>query len=163
MNWEALGAIGEIVGAVAVVLTLGYLAVQIRQNTRALKASTHQSLSDSTIRFQAVTLDNAEVARIRLAGGKDLSSLTEEEHYRFITAMEMLFRLIENAFVQYKQGTLDDEGWHRYAETVPYLFQLRPGVVDWWNSPRIPFSPSFTAWVDEQLASARERTDADRP
>ena len=34
MNWEALGAIGEIVGAVAVVVTLGYLAVQIRKNTR---------------------------------------------------------------------------------------------------------------------------------
>ena len=76
MNWEALGAIGEIVGAVAVIATLGYLAVQIRQNTRALKASTHQSLSDSTIRFQAVSPDNAEVARIRVAGNKDLSLTT---------------------------------------------------------------------------------------
>ena len=36
MNWEALGAIGEIVGAIAVVLTLGYLAVQMRQNTRVV-------------------------------------------------------------------------------------------------------------------------------
>jgi hypothetical protein len=163
MNWEALGAIGEIVGAVAVVLTLGYLAVQIRQNTRALKASTHQSLSDSTIRFQAVTLDNAEVARIRLAGGEDLSKLTGEEHYRFITAMEMLFRLIENAFVQHQEGTLDDEGWHRYAEGVPYLFGKYPGIVDWWDSPRIPFSPSFSAWVDEQLAAARGREGTARP
>jgi hypothetical protein len=39
MNWEALGAIGETVGAVAVVVTLGYLAVQIRRNTRWLRAS----------------------------------------------------------------------------------------------------------------------------
>jgi hypothetical protein len=34
MNWDAIGAIGEVVGAAAVVLTLFYLAVQIRQSTR---------------------------------------------------------------------------------------------------------------------------------
>ena len=44
MNWEALGAIGEIVGAVAVIATLGYLAVQIRQNTRSVRAATLQSV-----------------------------------------------------------------------------------------------------------------------
>ena len=37
MNWEALGAIGEIVGAVGVILTLGYLAVQIRQNVAQVR------------------------------------------------------------------------------------------------------------------------------
>jgi hypothetical protein len=42
MNWEALGAIGEIVGAIAVVVTIGYLAVQIRQNTESLHAATFQ-------------------------------------------------------------------------------------------------------------------------
>jgi hypothetical protein len=41
INWEAVGAIGEIVGAVAVVLTLGYLAVQIRQNTNASRAQSY--------------------------------------------------------------------------------------------------------------------------
>jgi hypothetical protein len=34
MNWEAIGAIGEILGAVAVVATLGYLATQIKQSRR---------------------------------------------------------------------------------------------------------------------------------
>ena len=38
MDWNALGAIGELVGAVAVLITVGYLAVQIRQNTRALES-----------------------------------------------------------------------------------------------------------------------------
>ncbi len=38
MNWEAIGAIGEIIGAMAVFLTLVYLALQIRQNTKAVQA-----------------------------------------------------------------------------------------------------------------------------
>ena len=39
MNWDAIGAIGEVVGALAVFITLGYLAVQIRQNTKAVRAT----------------------------------------------------------------------------------------------------------------------------
>jgi hypothetical protein len=158
MNWEALGAIGEIVGAIAVVVTLGYLAVQIRQNTKAVKASTHQSLIDSTLSYQALTLNNPEVARIRLAGSRSFSELTEEDQYRCRAAMEMMFRLFENAFVQHGRGTLDDEGWHRYAEAVRYHFAPSPGVVEWWRGRRIPFGPSFSAWVDKQLAAAQEDT-----
>jgi len=47
MNWEALGAIGEIVGAVAVVVTLVYLAVQIRQNTRSAKVCSNQLIDSA--------------------------------------------------------------------------------------------------------------------
>ena len=50
MNWEAIGAVGEVLGAVGVIATLGYLAVQIRQNTRTVKSSAYQSavLSNKT-------------------------------------------------------------------------------------------------------------------
>ena len=47
MNWEALGAIGEIVGAIAVIATLGYLAVQIRHNSRSVEASTRVSVGQA--------------------------------------------------------------------------------------------------------------------
>ena len=45
MNWDAIGAIGEIVGAIAVVITLLYLAHQTRINTKAVKTSTFNELS----------------------------------------------------------------------------------------------------------------------
>ena len=48
MNWEAIGAIGEIIGAIAVLLTIIYLADQIKQNTKAVKAATQQAISDAT-------------------------------------------------------------------------------------------------------------------
>ena len=47
MNWEAIGAIGEITGALAVVVTLVYLSFQLRHNTYATRASTAQALEDS--------------------------------------------------------------------------------------------------------------------
>ena len=47
MNWEAIGAVGEVVGAIAVVSTLIYLAVQIRHNNRSLAEATSASISQS--------------------------------------------------------------------------------------------------------------------
>ena len=46
MNWEAIGAVGESLSAVAVLITLVYLAVQIRQNTHAMKISAMTSFRD---------------------------------------------------------------------------------------------------------------------
>ncbi len=44
MNWDAVGAIAELVGATAVVLTLVYLSIQLRQNTRAVEHATERGV-----------------------------------------------------------------------------------------------------------------------
>jgi hypothetical protein len=79
MNWEALGAIGEIVGAVAVVLTLGYLAVQIRQNTRTLRTSSHQASLDGFRELNRVLNELPELALIYRRGRNEPDSLPKDE------------------------------------------------------------------------------------
>ena len=64
MNWEAVGAIGEIVGASAVFLTLAYLAVQIRQNTKAVRASALDSSVTSVMSIRQTILESAELTTI---------------------------------------------------------------------------------------------------
>ena len=49
MNWEAIGAIGEIIGAVAVVVTLAYLAIQIRNNTQIARSATRQAIAETAM------------------------------------------------------------------------------------------------------------------
>lgn len=81
MNWEAFGAIGEVVGAAAVVLTLGILAIQVRHNTRSMNESNRLERvaaldrhSDSIGRWRALVADNDELARIWMAaaGGEPM-------------------------------------------------------------------------------------------
>ena len=66
MNWEALGAIGEIVGAVAVILTLGFLAVEIRQSRKVVRRSACQQPQKASPRRWAVEELSAE-SRSRFA------------------------------------------------------------------------------------------------
>jgi hypothetical protein len=89
MNWEAIGAIGETVGAVAVIATLFYLAVQIRQNNRneeenirRLRLDAGVSTIEAFSRYRAY-LCQADLAAIHLKGITDYAALSDVERVRF--------------------------------------------------------------------------------
>ncbi len=83
MNWERIGAIGEIVGAIAFVATLLYLSAQIRQANRATRS---ESIQESTTAFNEINgwvVNDEQLARIFLVGSRDIDELSEEENVRF--------------------------------------------------------------------------------
>ncbi len=62
MNWDAVGAMAELVGAIGVIASLIYLAIQIRQNTRSLQANTFQTVADSSGQRLMTLAQNDELA-----------------------------------------------------------------------------------------------------
>ena len=62
MNWEAIGAVGEVAGAIGVIVTLAFLATQIRQNTTVAKATTRRTLADGMQRLGSYADENDEIA-----------------------------------------------------------------------------------------------------
>jgi hypothetical protein len=83
MNWEATGAIGETIGALAVFLTLIYLAMQIRQNTNTVQASAVDASVSRVTSVRQSIFENAEVAQIHVKGLADADDLNEESRTRF--------------------------------------------------------------------------------
>ena len=83
MNWEAIGAIGEIIGALAVFITLVYLALQIKQNTNAV----HSAALDSTVNTISVArqsiYENDDVAQVYLKGLSSPDELSDLERLKF--------------------------------------------------------------------------------
>ena len=68
MNWDALGAIGELVGATAVVLTLGYLAVQIRQSSKSSRQQSYNDLVTRRVNIFNKLVESDKVTAIVIAG-----------------------------------------------------------------------------------------------
>jgi hypothetical protein len=152
MNWEALGAIGEIVGAVAVVVTLGYLAVQIRQNTRVVTSATHHSTASMGIELDTMLVQSPDVAKVMLTGLRQFGELKGEERFRFDSMMRASFSYYEDMFFQHQQATITPEFWS--SREAGFLVLLRwPGVVSWWSQNRQLWSNSFAAKVDDLLAA----------
>ena len=79
MNWDAIGAVGELLGAAAVLFTLIYLAVQIRQNTSAVATATYESTMTGFNDINIVVAGNPALASVLDRGCQNPESLNSEE------------------------------------------------------------------------------------
>jgi hypothetical protein len=142
MNWEALGAIGEIVGAVAVIATLGYLAVQIRQNTQTVRLAALDSQQQYGASLRGQVIGNADVARIWRLGLQDYNSLGEDDQVRFRFLMYNTFFSHEFRFDHRRHGLIEPEFRERDDELLRFYF-AQPGVRQWWETGKARFTRSF--------------------
>jgi hypothetical protein len=161
MSLEDLGNIGEFVAAVGVVLSLIYLAVQIRQNTsqliegnRAQRLAAQRDTVAAFSRYRHLVVLNPDVSRLLQKGALDLESLTEEERIRFdLLAYEQLFAS-ETLFTHVEESLLPVERWDGVSQyLVASLSQ--PGLRQHWELNKYLCSSRFAAAVDKLL---NERT-----
>jgi hypothetical protein len=150
MNWEAIGAVGEVVGATGVIVTLGYLAAQVRQNTESVRASTLEAMSEASASFQDQLASNPELARIFFAGTGDLASLTPEERLRFQFLMMAFFRRFENMHRQGSQVGVSPDEWAGLRASCLSV-ACQPGSRAWWTEHSHRFNPGFVEWLNHQL------------
>ena len=151
MNWEAIGAVGEVLGAVAVVLTLVYLAVQIRQNSQAVKNSAAQTLLTEANESLRVASSDPATARAVILGQTLFEELSEEGRAQFVTWMFAWMRTTELAYFQYVQGYIDEEIWEGQRAHQQQLIHA-PAIKKWWAHRRCFFSQRFQNYMDEFAA-----------
>lgn len=164
MNWEATGAIGEILGAVAVIGTIFYLARQIRLNSAALDranayasaSSVHDSNSLYVSIWQSVAND-PELASIYFRAINGLP-LDEVESVRFAMLVRSYFTWAEDLFFQQEAdlGFAIEGGTDLFFETVgPYMRKLlsNKAARDWWNTDaKHHFTPNFYKAIQRVIA-----------
>ena len=150
MNWEAVGAIAEAVGAVAVLVTLVYLASQIRQNTKSLKATATQAImSETTSTYAALAFDE-EMSRIYWSGLQDFWALNQSDRRRFATYMASTMKPWENILAQVRLGTVDHETMEGgRSELIRHFSQ--PGMRQWWTKGESAFSNELVEWVETEI------------
>ena len=148
MNWDAIGAVGEIVGAVAVLVTLLYLSRQIRQNTHAMRSqAAHETFHLSFEEVALFTRDgNPEAwSKFRADGWK---ALTPAEQVTVGAIAITLFTTYDSHYHSFLEGTLDNEIHVSY--TVRLSRQLMvPSIREWWKHNRVQFTESFKTHVDK--------------
>lgn len=111
MNWDAVGAVGEIVGAVAVVLTLIYLALQVRQSANATQAFSIQTASSLDQEFLLALGTSKETAVLWASYLSAPEKLSDEERLQGAYLMASFIRRLENVYIQHRLGALSKEGW----------------------------------------------------
>jgi hypothetical protein len=153
MNWEALGAIGELVGAAAVIATLLYLATQIRQNNTSQRVAAKLEMTRQFSEFIDFLVLHPELAAIHDSGleGKEL---TAEELTIFSRMMAKASWYFATMHFQYQVQKLEDGDWEESRSLITYYCSM-PGYQNFWASRERAHGPEFLQYVDNEIGKHR--------
>lgn len=152
VNWDAIGAIGEVAGAIGVVASLAYLATQIRHNTRASAVESKLATTGMLTGFVDMLITNPELNDIFMRGRTSTENLSKEEHQRFSNMVMKTFWFCSAAHFQLRTGTLTEEDWFEIKAILDYWI-AGAGVRGWWRQyGHERFAKTFAAFVDAEVA-----------
>ena len=145
MNWEAISAISDIIGAVAVVISLIYVAAQIRQNTKMMRSGAKQSLTESTQGVIYAAMENADEF-VKLMSGAEAASPEEDARMSLLT--RAMLRGFESQCYQYENGLLEEHEWLALQTTMRQLL-AQPGFNRYWQQLKPHMSQRLRMVVEE--------------
>jgi hypothetical protein len=155
VNWDALGAIAEAAGAIGVVASLAYLALQIRNNTQGLRSSAVQSITDRTVDVSLTLATDPTISEILDRGYTALDSLSEDERRRFRQVITAQMQNYEAVYYHYRAGFLEEGQWLPMRRRLEYAFG-RPGVHELWKTGLSRAHGDDFVAVCEEILRSRE-------
>jgi hypothetical protein len=144
---ETLNSIAQIVAAIGVIVSLFYLAAQIRHNTKSQRSVVVDSLTSSLIALLGPQASDPSLMRSFATAVEDWHGASEEDRSRAVATLFTLFKLFENAWFQQQQGTLEREQWEGWDLHVR-VYYPPPGVQVWWADRRGMFAVGFRNYVE---------------
>lgn len=145
INWDAIAAISEGLGAIGVIATVVYVAFQIRQNSRAIEGSTEQALMDQEISVYALLADHANVLR---RGCENTDDLDEDEYAEFEYLVMAIMSQLYSAFVQYQRKLIPESVWEAYCIDWTTYRDLH-GFTQTWRKLQASYPLEFRAALDK--------------
>ena len=151
MDLQTLANVGEFLGGLGVIVSLIYLAVQIRGNTSSQQSETYARSLERMASMQAFMSKDHAFTKMFNEGLIDPSQLTLTQKIQFAWVLTEMFGNIEFMFFQFEQRNIPAELWDRWVETLKWWLTF-PGVVAWWKGKPTPFTPAFMSCVEECIA-----------
>jgi hypothetical protein len=147
MNLQSYVPIAELIAAIAVVISLIYLAIQVRQSNRVNSASARHAISQFALDFSVFKAEHAD-RLAKVTSAKDLSPGDLE--FRSWNHM-MVFLHAETYFHHYELKLMPAKHWSGYVKYVQGYLDT-PGVREFWDDVGPAFSVDFSKWIDGLLA-----------
>ncbi len=147
---DALGNIGDFLGGIGVVVTLLYLAAQIRQNTKMMRGAARQQLAQTS---QDTIYRWADYAPA-VAAAFNAEELEPADEIRLRQLCRGMFRGWENYSYQHRIGLVDSQEWAGVHVTIRKLLAV-PTVAELWNDVRDEFSEVFVEEIESIVAGQK--------
>ncbi len=108
----------EITTAVVVVITIAFLALEMRENTKAIHVQTHLDLTGLLHAWRDMASRSEFIEADLIARTEGLSSIPVQDRRRVILLRFSLWSIFESVFFAYQNGALDQNGWERFGVSI---------------------------------------------
>ena len=156
MNWDTAGALGEVIGAAAVVVSVIYLALQIRRQTDQSKLEATRELANQFSEYTNRLVDDKEFVQLYLKAAVGYHCLPNEERVRIASFFHQIMRFNEQQYLHEVRTNVDSiyfESIHNtYEEWLTF-----PGVQEWWDVSDKMFGEKFRHKVDADIMVAKKK------
>lgn len=157
MTLVDLANIGQAVGALAVIASLIFVGLQVRQNTKATRATALQMNADYWLSYFSMLADR-QLSDIYSKGAIGRAELDGGQFGQFFILCRATFMGCENQHYQYLSGLLDDDAYRGYEATIREQIAAFPGVCAMWQLVKHTYGTEFVKFLDKQIASADEHS-----
>jgi len=151
---EFVGGAGSVIGGLAVLVTLIYLAVQLKQNNAMVRSQVHQEVSRRSTEM-LFFLSEPERVALLFQGMADYNSMSEEEQFRTINYFVGFMNYYENMFYARERGDLDNELWQSRVFRMRRFFGLASPSA--WKAVRLQFGRRFREFIETEIFATADR------
>ena len=148
MNWDAINAISQLISSIAVVVSVLYLAVQMRSSTRVARVAAMDAAAAALRDVTKPLMENAELAKLWRTGLENLEALPPEERARFFHLAHQFLKALETIHYHYVYGLLDPQLWAGWRELLHH-YVATPGLQFYLTRRSAVFSERFRTFISE--------------
>ena len=143
--------LAEVVAAVAVVISLIYVGIQVDDSTRAVRAAAANDANVAMQNWYVAVGSSPQTSEIMIEGMAGTGDFTPAEEYQFLMMMHGIFLGMQNSYLLVEEGTLDPRVSETITAAITGVKEL-PGFKEYWRQRKNLLYPGFVEYV-ERLTS----------
>ncbi len=148
MNWDAIGSIGEIVGAFAVVISVVYLAYQVKKQVEESRLAASRQISMEFGQAISQVTANLEFTDIWRRACQNYNELPDTERLWASFSFQRVCRMLEQLWLHERNSNIDPVFYDSFHVTAQDWFTF-PGVQQWWEASNSMFGTEFKAYINQ--------------
>ena len=153
MEWELVGVFAEVVSAVAVIVTIIFLAFEVRNNRNAVQSSSLDALATGFSAINSNVIGDAEFTKIWETGLASPDELTSQERIRMSMHLQCYMNHYTALHKYHELGVLPDEEWQSYLNAISGILNTPGGK---WFIPRLTITPALLKKFQEHSSTKEE-------
>lgn len=158
MNWDAIGAIAELLGAVGVIGSLIYVASQVRASTVASRVESKMRMTENMVNYGDMLLENPDLNELMILGRQGTETLSKNDYLRFSNLALKACWYLSSGFFMYQQKSISGDDWHE-LKTIAIYWSKSKGFQEWWEARgKLSFTGEFANFIEKEIETANQST-----